>query len=101
MRDPSAIHSRLHHSRDDGYVKDSKGVRITASRDTLCSPLRNLGKRVSIPALPSLVRDSWSWAGDTLKGFQDGLNKEGREEKQRQEDRKQVLYLKIRNVRKL
>lgn len=98
MRDPSAIHSQLHRNKGDGVTKDNKGVRISSSPGTLSLPPRSLGKRASIAALPSLVRDSWSWAGDTLNSLRDGLSREEREEKQRKEDRKQVLYLKIRNV---
>ncbi|KAJ9491148.1 hypothetical protein VN97_g2110 [Penicillium thymicola] len=61
-------------------------------------PPRPLRKTISIPAVSSLVRDSWTWAGDTLHTYRDGLSKEQRKERAGIEDRKQVLYLKIKNA---
>jgi hypothetical protein len=57
-----------------------------------------LRKAISIPAVSSLVRDSWNWAGDTLHTYRDGLSAEQRKQRADIEDRKQVLYLKIKNV---
>lgn len=62
------------------------------------SPPRRLRKTISIPVVSSLVRDSWNWAGDTLHTYRDGLSKEERKQRADIEDRKQVLYLKIKNV---
>lgn len=44
------------------------------------------------------MRDIVLWAGDTLNIYRDGLSKEEREKKVRSDDRKQLLYLKMRNV---
>mgnify|MGYP006919977409 CR=1 FL=1 len=62
------------------------------------SPPRSLRKTVSIPAVSSLVKDSWNWAGDTLHTYRDGLSKEQRKQRADIEDRKQVLYMKIKKV---
>ncbi|KAJ5964329.1 uncharacterized protein N7479_004205 [Penicillium vulpinum] len=62
------------------------------------SPPRALHKAISIPAVSSLVKDSWNWAGDTLYTYRDGLSKEQRKQRADIEDRKQVLYLKIKNA---
>ncbi|KGO53672.1 Acyl transferase/acyl hydrolase/lysophospholipase [Penicillium expansum] len=62
------------------------------------SPPRRLRKTISIPVVSSLVRDSWNWAGDTLHTYRDGLSKEERKQRADIEDRKQVLYLKIKNA---
>lgn len=61
-------------------------------------PPRPLRKATSIPAVSSIVRDSWNWAGETLHTYRDGLSAEQRKQKADREDRKQVLYLKIKNV---
>ncbi|KAJ5446355.1 Acyl transferase/acyl hydrolase/lysophospholipase [Penicillium cf. griseofulvum] len=55
-------------------------------------------KAISIPSVSSLVKDSWNWAGDTLHTYRDGLSKEQRKQRVDIEDRKQVLYLKIKNA---
>ncbi|KGO75659.1 Patatin/Phospholipase A2-like protein [Penicillium italicum] len=62
------------------------------------SPPRPLRKTISIPAVSSLVKDSWNWAGDTLHSYRDGLSKEQRKQRADIEDRKQVLDLKIKNA---
>ncbi|CDM26638.1 Small GTPase superfamily, ARF/SAR type [Penicillium roqueforti FM164] len=61
-------------------------------------PPRPLCKTISIPTVSSLVKDSWNWAGDTLHTYRDGLSKEQRKQRADIEDRKQVLYLKIKNA---
>lgn len=60
--------------------------------------LSSLRRYVSIPSLSSIVRGSFTKVGDVFEGYRDGLSQEEREEKQRTENRKQVLYLKMRNV---
>ncbi|CAG8233906.1 unnamed protein product [Penicillium salamii] len=57
-----------------------------------------LCKAVSIPTVSSLVKGSWNWAGDTLYTYRDGLTKEQRHAKAEIEDRKQILYLRMKNV---
>lgn len=59
---------------------------------------RPLRKAISIPAVSSIVRDSWNWAGETIHTYRDGLSAEERKQRADREDRKQVLYLKIKNV---
>lgn len=66
--------------------------------DIRSSPPRSLRKAISIPAVSSLVKDSWNWAGDTIHTYRDGLTAEQRRQRAEIEDRKQVLYLKIKNV---
>lgn len=66
--------------------------------DTRASPPRSLRKAISIPAVSSLVKDSWTWAGDTIHTYRDGLTTEQRRQRAQIEDRKQVLYLKIKHV---
>lgn len=61
-------------------------------------PRKALRKAISIPAVSTLVKDSFSWAGDTLNSYRDGLTPEQRKQRAQAEDRKQVLYLKIKNV---
>ncbi|RHZ62782.1 putative Patatin family phospholipase [Aspergillus thermomutatus] len=57
-----------------------------------------LPKSISIPSFPSVVRNSLSWAGDTLNAYRDGASREQRKALTDTEDRKQVLYLRIRNA---
>lgn len=88
LRDPAAIHSQLHRKKSLPHV-DLKQDAPRSSR---------LGKRASFAAFTSVVRDTVSWAGDTLNTYRDGLSKEEREKKARDDDRKELLYLKMRNV---
>lgn len=55
-------------------------------------------KTISIPAVSAIVKESWNWAGETIHTYRDGLSAEERRQKADREDRKQVLYLKIKNV---
>ncbi|KAH8700157.1 putative patatin family phospholipase [Talaromyces proteolyticus] len=86
LRDPASIHSQLHRK---------KSLQLDRKQDVSRS---HLGKRASFAAFSSLVRDTVSWAGDTLNTYRDGLSREEREKKLRDDDRKQVLYLKMRNA---
>ncbi|KAL1966423.1 hypothetical protein VTN77DRAFT_4565 [Rasamsonia byssochlamydoides] len=89
LRDPSAIHSQLH--RRKNAQKDTVNLSESSQHG---SPR----KRASIAALSSLVRDSVTWAGEALSAYRDGLSKEERERKLRLDDRKQILYMKMRNA---
>ncbi|KAJ5610566.1 hypothetical protein N7510_007285 [Penicillium lagena] len=80
LGDSPIIHSRQHHDAQPS------------------PPRRSLRKAISIPTVSSLVRDSWSWAGDTLHTYRDGLSREQRQHKTEVEDRKQVLYLKMKHA---
>ncbi|KAF7170174.1 hypothetical protein CNMCM5623_002689 [Aspergillus felis] len=57
-----------------------------------------LSKSISIPSLPSVVRSSLSWAGDTLNAYRDGASREQRKALTDIEDRRQILYLRMRNA---
>lgn len=61
-------------------------------------PYRSLRKAISIPAVSSLVKGSWNWAGETLHTYRDGLSAEQRKQREEIESRKQLFYLKIKNV---
>jgi hypothetical protein len=90
IRDPSAIvYSQLHRKRctQKETLDPSKSLQHGS-----------LGKRVSVSALSSLVRESVAWAGEAISAYRDGLSKEERERKSRLEDAKEILYLKMRNV---
>lgn len=85
LRDPVSIQSHIH---------GTPSIRPERDRST-----RSVSKKQQpIAALSSLVRDTFNWAGETLQNRQDGLSKEERQQKQREEDQKQVLYIKMRNV---
>lgn len=90
LRDPAAIHSQLHRKKSLQQV--DRKQQQDAPRSS------RLGKRASFAAFSSVVRDTVSWAGDTLNTYRDGLSKDERERKLRDDDRKQLLYLKMRNV---
>ncbi|KAJ5579864.1 uncharacterized protein N7459_005849 [Penicillium hispanicum] len=62
------------------------------------SPPRSLRKAVSIPAVSSIVKDSWNWAGETIGTYRGGLSAQQRKQRADIEDRKQVLHLKIKNA---
>ncbi|KAJ5731321.1 uncharacterized protein N7483_005829 [Penicillium malachiteum] len=59
---------------------------------------RSLRRAISIPAVSSIVKDSWNWASDTLGSYRGGLSAEERKQRADVEVRKQVLYLKIKNA---
>lgn len=59
-----------------------------------------LKSKSSLAQLVGFVRNPVEIAGDAIDSWLDGLSKEEREEKQRFEDRKRILYLNLRNVRK-
>ncbi|KAJ5108072.1 hypothetical protein N7456_004747 [Penicillium angulare] len=84
LGDSAIVHSKCH-SRHDA---DTKSL----------PPRRSLRKAISIPAVSSVVKGSWNWAGDTLGYYRDGLSAEQRRHQVEIEDRKQVLYLKIQNA---
>ena len=67
-----------------------------AIRPTL--PRHSLNRVISIPAFSSIVKGTWNWAGETLATYRDGLSATERKQREDIEDRKQVLYLKIKNV---
>lgn len=91
FRDPASVHSQIHRK---------KSLQLDQSQNVdNAAPLSSrLAKRASIAAFSSMVKDTVSWAGDRLNTYRDGLLKEEREEKIRSENRKQLLYMKMRNV---
>ncbi len=59
---------------------------------------QQLRSKGSIASLISIVRNPVAAVGNALEGLRDGLTKEERVEKQRVGDKKQILYLRLRNV---
>ncbi|KAJ5096020.1 hypothetical protein NUU61_005376 [Penicillium alfredii] len=84
--------STLVHSQCQGSRTHSEHISSPPS-----PPRRSLRKAISIPAVSSIVKDSWNWAGDTLHTYRDGLTTEQRKQRADIEDRKQVLYLRMKN----
>ena len=64
------------------------------------SPVKrhSLLKSISIPSLSSIVKNSLSRAEDGFNTYRDGLSKEERKARTEREDRRQILYLRMRNV---
>lgn len=89
LRDPTIFHSRLHR-------KNTVQTQVEASPES--SRASSLGKRATVATLSSFVRDSVTWAGDVLNSYRDGLSKEEREKKAYVDERRQILYLRMRNV---
>lgn len=84
LGDSTIVHSQCHQQDD---------------HSTATAPRRSLRKAISIPAVSSLVQDSWNWAGETFNTYRDGLSVEQRKQREEQETRKQLLYLRMKNVR--
>ena len=59
---------------------------------------RSLRSKGSVAALLQLARDPVGSVGDIVEGWRDGLTKEERASRQARADKKQLLYLKMRNV---
>lgn len=55
-------------------------------------------KPVHLSSVSSIVKTSLSWAGDAILSYWDGSTKEERRKKMDFEDRKRILYLRMRNV---
>lgn len=71
------------------------GKAASLSRKHNQQQLRSNG---SIASLISAVRNPVATIGDVLDGIWDGLTKEERLEKQRVENKKQILYVRLRTV---
>ncbi|KAL2013293.1 hypothetical protein VTN00DRAFT_818 [Thermoascus crustaceus] len=89
LRDPTIFHSRLHR-------KNTVQTQVEASPGS--SRASSLAKRATVATLSSFVRDSVTWAGDVLNSYRDGLSKEEREKKAYVDERRQILYLRMRNA---
>jgi TAG lipase/steryl ester hydrolase/phospholipase A2/LPA acyltransferase len=77
------------------------GVKSRSQLNVSSTPARQrriLSKSISIPSLPSVVRNSLSWAGDALNAYRDGASGEQRKALTDIEDGKQILYLRMRNA---
>jgi hypothetical protein len=83
---------------DPTIVQCHHGRKLSEHATSQPSPPRSLRRAISIPAVSSLVKNSWNWAGDTLHTYRDGLSKEQRNHRAEIDDRKEVLYLRIKNV---
>ncbi|KAJ5949128.1 hypothetical protein N7454_000712 [Penicillium verhagenii] len=82
----------------DSAIAHSKCYSNHDSNPIPSPPRRSLRRAISIPAVSSIVKDSWNWAGDTLGAYRSGPSAEERQHLADIEDRKQVLYLKIKNA---
>ncbi|KAJ6084168.1 hypothetical protein N7486_010968 [Penicillium sp. IBT 16267x] len=82
----------------DSTIVPSKCYTNHGSGKILSTPRRSLRRAISIPAVSSIVKDSWNWTGDTLGVYRSGPSAEERKRQADIEDRKQVLYLKIKNA---
>lgn len=81
-------HPNSKHVRKPSSVKEASGTQF-----------RFLSRAVSLPSLSSVIKSSLTWAGDTLYSVnQDGFSKVDKDGHTTTDDRKQVLYLKMRNV---
>ena len=59
---------------------------------------KSLRSRLSLSSLAHLARNPVGVVGEVVEGWRDGLTPEERTEKQRVDNRKQILYCKLRNV---
>lgn len=91
FRDPASVHSQIHR-------KKSLQPDPSQNADNAAPSSSRLLKRASLANFSSLVKDTVSWAGDRLNTYRDGLLKEEREEKLRKDNRKRLLYTKMRNA---
>ncbi|KAF7618156.1 putative patatin family phospholipase [Aspergillus flavus] len=81
-------HPNSKHVRKPSSVKEASGTQF-----------RFLSRAVSLPSLSSVIKSSLTWAGDTLYSVnQDGFSKVDKDGHTTTDDRKQVLYLKMRNA---
>lgn len=89
VRDPTAMHPQCH-----------RRTKLEPKTQTRPGSLESSGlrKSASIASVSSFVRSSVTWATDTLQTYRDGLSREEREKRAQVEDRKQILYLRMRNV---
>ncbi|RLM00942.1 hypothetical protein CFD26_100619 [Aspergillus turcosus] len=91
----------LFHDSPIVQPKCHSGVKSRNQLNVSSTPARHrhiLPKSISIPSLPSVVRSSLSWAGNTLNAYRDGASREQRKALTDVEDRKQILYLRMRNA---
>ncbi|KAJ9224339.1 hypothetical protein DTO027B5_4119 [Paecilomyces variotii] len=89
VRDPTAMHPQCH-----------RRTKLEPKTQTRLGSLESSGlrKSASIASVSSFVRSSVTWATDTLQTYRDGLSREEREKRAQVEDRKQILYLRMRNA---
>ncbi|KAI9860870.1 MAG: hypothetical protein M1830_006216, partial [Pleopsidium flavum] len=88
LQDATLLPNTLQHGKS---IKEKNlAVHIQPHRQQLRS-------KGSIASLVSIVRNPVATVGDAFEGFRDGLTKEERVEKRRVEDKKQILYLRLRN----
>ncbi|KAE8324942.1 acyl transferase/acyl hydrolase/lysophospholipase [Aspergillus sergii] len=81
-------HPNIKHVRKPSSVKEASGTQF-----------RFLSRAVSLPSLSSVIKSSLTWAGDTLYSVnRDGSSRVDKDGHTTTDDRKQVLYLKMRNA---
>ncbi|OKL56427.1 hypothetical protein UA08_08097 [Talaromyces atroroseus] len=91
FRDPASVHSQIHR-------KKNLQLDTSQNAEDAAPPSTRLLKRASFANFSSLIKDTVLWAGDRLNTYRDGMLKEEREEKLRKDNRKQLLYLNMRNA---
>lgn len=89
LQDTTLLPSTLKHG------KPLKGLKVSSQTQ---SQARNLRSKSSIASLVSAARNPVAAIGDVLDGLRDGLTKEERVERQKLENKKQLLYIRLRNV---
>ncbi|KKK22130.1 hypothetical protein P175DRAFT_0469683 [Aspergillus ochraceoroseus IBT 24754] len=70
----------------------------SSHRDSLVHDRRSRLKLISVPSFSSVVRDSITWAGSAWYSKDGHLKEEPRDIHATTEDRRQVLYLRMRNA---
>lgn len=89
FQDTTLLPSTLQHGNS------LKGLKVASNGQSSC---RQLCSKGSIASLVSAARNPVAAIGDVLEGLRDGLTKEERAERQRLENKKQVLYIRLRDV---
>lgn len=89
LQDTTLLPSTLQHGTS------LKGLKLAPNSQSQGRQLRSKG---SIASLVSAARNPVAAIGDVLDGLRDGLTKEERAEKQRLENKKQILYIRLRDV---
>lgn len=89
LQDTTLLPSTLQHGNS------LKGLKVSSSRQSDSRQLRSQG---SIASLLSAARNPVATIGDVFDGLRDGLTKEERLERQRLDNQKQILYIRLRDV---
>lgn len=88
LRDPGVGCSERHRNDKDSLACSGPSV----------SSRRFPGSSSNL-SLSSIIINPLGWVEDSFNAYRDGLSKEERKDRMDRENRKQVIYLKMRNVR--